>query len=358
MAKVATIVFFLLIIFGLVMLASAGVVEGQKKFGDSSYYFTHQLLYGVLPGLALFFIFSHVPSKFWKKGAFLILLVAVGLLVLVFVPQFGFAVKGAQRWLDLGWFTVQPSEFLKLALIMYLSAWFASRERKQSHSLSALIPFFLVLGFVAFLLLLQPDFGTLSIVVLIGIALYFFSGAHLKHFVILMLILVLLFGALSVAAPYRFNRIKTFFNPQQDRQGTSYHINQALISIGSGGVFGVGYGQSKQKLAYLPEPVGDSIFAVLVEELGLVGALVLLGLFLMLMLSLVRIAQQTPDAFGRLFVLGVAVWIGGQAFTNIAAISGIIPLTGVPLPLISFGSSSLVSLMIAMGIVRNVARGG
>ena len=232
---------------------------------------------------------------------------------------------------------------------------FLAFARKGERSVVSLIPFLLVLGAAAALLVLQPDFGTLGIVIIIGLAMFFFSGATFKHFFVLILVMLVLLGGLAVAAPYRFNRIKTFLNPHEDKQNTSYHINQALISIGSGGVWGLGYGQSKQKLGALPEPVGDSIFAVIVEEMGLVGGLALTGLFTIYLFALLQIARQTSDSFGRLVVLGIAVWIGGQALINIAAISGIIPLTGVPLPLISFGSSSLVSLMGAMGIIKNIS---
>ncbi|MEK7615808.1 MAG: putative lipid II flippase FtsW [Patescibacteria group bacterium] len=351
MHKATISLFFVLIIFGLVMLASAGVVEGQKKFDDSYYYAKHQLLFGVLPGIVVFLALARFPYQRWKKFALPILLVALGLLILVFVPSLNVHVKGAQRWIDVGVATVQPSEFLKFALVIYLAAWFGKRK----SSASELIPFFLILGFIVALLVMQPDFGTLGIVLMISIAMYFFSGAKLWHFLLLLLVLGVVLGGLALAAPYRFDRIKTFLDPQEDTQGASYHINQALISIGSGGVWGLGYGQSKQKFNYLPEPVGDSIFAVIVEELGLVGGLVLIGLFFALLISLAQTAKNTEDSFGRLFLLGVAVWIGGQAFINIAAISGLIPLTGVPLPLISYGSSSLVSLMAAMGIMKNIA---
>lgn len=356
MKKLAPFIFFLLIIIGLIMLSSAGIVEGQKKFDSSSYYFVHQILFGVFPGLVLFILFSKIPYDKWHKFALPLLIIALGLMVLVLVPSLGVGVKGAQRWLDLRVATIQPSEFLKFALIIYLAAWF-SRRSKGNVGIGDLIPFFLILGLVGVLLILQPDFGTLGIVMIIAIAMYFFSGAKLWHFGILIAVIALLLVVLSIAAPYRFNRIKAFLNPQEDKQGTSYHINQALISIGSGGVFGLGYGQSQQKVAYLPEPVGDSIFAVIVEEMGFVGGVVLVALFLLLLMSLMQIAKTSPDLFGRLFVLGFAVWIGGQAFINIAAISGLMPLTGVPLPLISFGSSSLVSLMAGMGIVHNIAKG-
>lgn len=351
MSKFVFVLFFVLVVFGLVMLASAGVVEGQDTCGTPSCLLIHQIKFGLLPGLLVFFVFSKIPYLYWQKFALPLLLVAIGLMALVFMPGIGVSLKGAQRWIDLGITTFQPAESLKFALVIYLAAWFGSTKSRSS-----LIPFFLVLILAVILLALQPDFGTLGIVLLIGLALYYFSGAKWWHFLIFILAMGVFIGGMALAAPYRFNRVKTFFNPEQDTQGTSYHIHQAIITIGSGGVWGLGYGQSKQKFNYLPEPVGDSIFAVVVEELGFVGGTALVGLFLLLIVSLAQLARHAPDTFSKLLVLGVAVWIGGQAFINIAAISGIIPLTGVPLPLISYGSSSLVSLMGAMGIVRNIAK--
>lgn len=354
--KTLTILIFILIVFGLAMLSSAGVVEGQKRFDSSSYYFLHQLLYGVLPGLALFFLFSKISYKFWKKVSLPLLLVVVGLMVMVFVPGVGYGLKGAHRWLNFGFVTFQPSEVLKLTLIIYFAAWFSRKEGHISAGIKSAAPFFFVVGFIGLLLLLQPDMGTLVVVVSTAVAMYFFAGVKLAHFMVLILILGILLGAFSVIEPYRLNRLKAFINPEVDKQDTSYHINQALLGIGSGGIFGLGFGQSRQKFNYLPEPVGDSIFAITVEELGLVGGVFLLGLFFALSLTLVNIAKSSPNLFSRLIILGITIWVSGQAFINIAAISGLVPLTGLPLPFISFGSSSLVSILAAMGIAVNISR--
>lgn len=354
-AKTLTILTFVLIIFGLVVLSSAGIVDGQKRFGSSYYYFMHQLLYGVLPGLALFFLFSRINYKFWKKTALPLLIAVVGLLVLVFVPGVGHGLRGAQRWVDLGFFTFQPSEILKLTLIIYLAAWFSRRDGRIDMGVQSSIPFFFVMTFVGALLLLQPDMGTLVLVSVIALSMYFFAGVKLTHFLVLILILGILLGALAVIEPYRFNRLKAYLNPSEDKQGISYHVNQAVLGIGSGGLFGLGFGQSRQKFNYLPEPVGDSIFAIVVEELGFVGAVFLLSLFIVFVLTLVNIAK-VASPFGRLLVLGIAAWISSQAVINVAAISGLIPLTGLPLPFISFGSSSLVSILAGLGIVVNIAK--
>ena len=186
--KTLTILIFILIVFGLVMLSSAGVVDGQKRFGSAFYYFLHQLLYGVLPGLAFFFLFSKINYKFWKKIALPLLIAAVGLMVLVFVPGIGYGLRGAQRWLNLGLFTFQPSEVLKLTLIIYLAAWFSRRDRQIDGGPQSLAPFLLILGFIGLLLISQPDMGTLILITLIAISMYFFAGAKFTHFVVLFLI--------------------------------------------------------------------------------------------------------------------------------------------------------------------------
>ena len=353
--KALTVLVFLLVVFGLVMLSSAGVVEGQKKFGSPYYFFQHQLLFGILPGLLLFYAASRMNYRWWRKLALPVLILAIGLTVLVFIPHFGLTIKGAQRWVNLELFTFQPAEFLKLAVIIYLAAWFGSRGTLAMHRPQALAPFLLVLAFVALLLILQPDIKTLVLIALIGVALYWFAGARLAHILAMTLVVGVIVGGLSFA-PYRLNRIKAYLDPGADKQGVSYHINQALIGVGSGGWFGVGFGQSKQKISNLPEPMGDSIFAVIVEELGLVGGAVVLMLFVLLILALVNIARHSREPFGRLFTLGLAVWLLAQMFVNIGAILNLIPLTGVPLPFFSYGSSSLISLLAGLGIARNIAK--
>lgn len=338
------------------ILFSAGVVESQKKFGSAYFYFRHQIINGVLPGFLLLWIFSKINFRHLKKVSLIVLLAAVALMVLVFVPGVGVAIKGAQRWVAFGPIVFQPAEFLKFALIIYSAAWFSRRDGKIDKGFASAIPFFLVLGFIGFLLITQPDMGTLVVVAGIAIAMYFFAGVRLTHFLMLLLVLGVLLGSLAVIAPYRFDRLKTFFNKDSDKQGSGYHINQALLGIGSGGLFGLGYGQSRQKLDYLPEPVGDSIFAIVVEELGLAGASVLILLFLGWGLTAIKIAKDSSSDFGRLAALGVLVWVLGQALINISAISGLIPLTGIPLPFVSYGSSSMVAILSACGVVMNVAK--
>lgn len=345
-----------ILFFGLAILSSAGIVEGQKKFGDSYYYLYHQLFYGILPGLVLMLLFSRVDYKIWKKIALLILVGALVLMVLVFMPSFGYGLKGATRWLNLGGVSFQPSEVLKLALVIYFAAWFGNRDERIKNWTYGMAPFFVVLGFAGGLLLIQPDIGTLVIVTLITISMYFFGGADLKHLGVIILLLAVALAAAIYMEPYRFNRVKAFLDPSVDPRGISYQINQSLISIGSGGLFGVGFGHSTQKFGFLPEVVNDSIFAIIAEELGFAGATVAIGLFLAICLVMVGIVKNISDKFGKLLVMGMAVWIIGQAFLNITAVSGLAPLTGITLPFISYGGTAMIALLAGMGIVLNVAR--
>ena len=356
MAKSFLITVGILLIFGLAMLSSAGIVEGQKKFSSEYYYLFHQLLYGVLPGLLLMFAFSKIDYKLWKKISLLVLFGALLLMVMVFVPGFGQGLKGATRWLNIGGFSFQPSEFLKLALIIYFAAWFGNRGEKVRNWIFGMAPFFIVLAIVGGLLIRQPDMGTLVIVAIIAVSMYFFGGADLRRlFIIFMLIIAALAVAIYIE-PYRLDRVKAFLDPSTDPRGISYQVNQSMISIGSGGIFGVGFGHSTQKFGFLPEVINDSIFAIIAEELGFVGSAITIGLFALLSFIMLNIAKNTTDKFGRLVVVGMVVWVISQAFINIAAISGLLPLTGITLPFISYGGTSMMMLLCGMGIVWNVAK--
>ena len=347
----------ILVVFGLVVLSSAGIVDGQKKFGSPYYYLTHQLLYGVIPGLIGMFILFRVDYRFWKKISLFVLIGSLALMIMIFMPNFGQGLKGATRWISLGAFSFQPSEILKLSLIIYLAAWFGNRNERTKKWSYGIMPFLIVLSFVALLLFLQPDIGTLIVVSFISLGIYFLAGPSYKQFVGIILVLFLGLSAIIVVEPYRFERLKSFWDPSADPRGSSYQINQSLITIGSGGLLGVGYNNSSQKQGgFLPEVIGDSIFAIIAEELGLVGSAVTVGLFGMLSFFMVSIAKNASDKFGALLVMGINIWIMSQAFVNIAALSGLVPLTGIPLPFISYGGTALVVLLSAMGIVFNIAK--
>lgn len=339
------------------MLSSASVVDAQKKFNSPYHYTFHQLLYGVLPGLALFFMLSRIDYAVWKKLSLLILFAALLLMILVLIPRFSVVLRGAQSWVSLGGVVFQPAEFLKLGLVIYLAAWFSGREDRLKNWAYGLAPFFVIVAFIGLLLVLQPDVGTLVVVSFIALGVYFLAGARVKYLLILAFIGMAVLTALVAVAPYRMDRITTFLHPANDLRGASYQLNQAFISIGSGGLWGVGFGKSTQKLgSFLPEPVGDSIFAIIAEELGFVGGIATLGLFVWLFMTLIFIARQAHDKFARLYTSGIMLWIMGQTLINVAAIAGVVPLTGLPLPFISYGSTALVSLLAGLGIVMNVAR--
>lgn len=356
MARRLILIVFLLLIFGLIVLSSAGIVEGQKKFGSAYYYLNKQILYGVLPGIFLFFLFSKIDYRFWRKISLLVLFVSLVFMILVFVPDVGVGLKGANRWISIGGWSFQPAEILKLALVIYLAAWFGGRDERIKNWSYSTAPFFVVLLFAGLLLAMQPDVGTLAVVVLIALGVYFSAGSNLKHLFAMFAIFLVAVAGLIFVEPYRFNRIKTFLDPSLDQKGISYQLNQSLIAIGSGGIFGNGFGESTQKFGFLPEVVNDSIFAVVVEELGFVGAMTLLSMFIFLSHTLISIAKNTPDKFGPLLVMGINTWIIGQAFINIAAVSGLAPLTGIPLPFVSHGGTAIMTLMAGLGIVLNIAK--
>ena len=347
---------FGLLVFGLVMISSAGIAISQQRFGDPYYFFKHQLFFGVLPGLVLMFIAQRIDYHFWKKFAFPFFVLNLIFLVLVFIPGLGLNFQGASRWIKLGPFSFQPSEMLKLTMILYLAAWLESKKEKGKDLFEGFLPFLAIVGTVGFLIIKQPDMGTLGSIVLISMAVYFMSGAHWKHLGAMLGLGALAFLALVKFESYRMGRLLVFLHPELDPRGIGYQINQALLAIGSGGIFGLGLGHSRQKFNYLPEPVGDSIFAIIAEEIGLIGAAALVVLFVIFAMRGLKIVKNAPDTFGKLVAVGITSWVIFQALMNIAAISGIVPLTGVTLPFISYGGTSLVFLLIGVGILLNISK--
>ena len=351
------IVVALILLFGLVMLSSASVAVGFNRFGDGGFYIKRQLV-ALIVGAAAFYVCYRIDYHLWQKYAFFLFLLSMFLLVLVFVPGIGVGGYGARRWLNLYFFrSFQPAEFVKLTLILYLSTWFSLRGEAVMRDLKAgVLPFIGLLVVLFGLIIKQPDLGTLLVICWIGMVLYFVGGAHPKHFAAIILSGVALLGLVIKLAPYRMARVTAFLNPWLDPQGTGYHITQAFYAIGSGGIFGVGLGHSRQKFLYLPEVTGDSIFAVIAEELGFVLSAVLIALFLVLLWRGIRIAKHATDNFGKLVAAGITAWIVGQAFLNIGAITGALPLTGIPLPLVSYGGTSLVMALAGLGILFNISK--
>ncbi len=352
---VLIVVTFLLVIFGLVMLTSASSDLARKKFNDSYFYLRHQILYGLSLGLIGFFTASKLYYKIYQKWAVGLLFLGIAGLLAIFTPL-GFSAGGADRWLNLGGLIIQPSELLKIFFVIYLAAWLSGRSERKDDFWKGLVPFLVLTGIVDFLLIIQPSTSTVAILMAAAISIYFVSGAKFRYIVGIILLGALAFAAVSYFSPYRWQRVMTFLNPDQNLQGAGYHINQSLIAIGSGQLWGVGYGQSTTKLLFLPESVGDSIFAVIAEELGFVGAILLVGAFATLVIRGFLLARKTSDSFGRLLLVGFSTLIGVQAFINIGAISGLLPLTGTPLPYISYGGTALAVFMTISGIMVNISK--
>lgn len=334
-------------LFGLVMVYNASVAEAFALFSDKTYFLRLQARWLALGWLALAAA-ALVPIAWVKKLASGLLLLSLLLLLLVLMPGWGSEALGARRWLNLGGFQLQPTELAKLALVIYLAAWL---EKSRP-----LWQFGLVLTAFLGLIMLQPDLGTALIIISTGVLVFYASGAPLTS---LLLLAVLGFSSgagLILTSPYRKERLLTFFNPLHDPQGSSYHIRQALIAIGSGGLWGLGLGESRQKFQYLPQVTTDSIFAVIAEEVGFLGAGAVILSLGMIVWRGMRIARLAPDRFSRLLAVGVSSWLGLQIFINLGAMLALVPLTGVPLPLISYGGSSLIVNLAAIGLLLNLSR--
>jgi len=339
----------ILAFFGVLMVYDSSVVIAIRDFG-TPYYFVHeQLKWLIFGGIALF-IFSNIDYHVWQKFALPMLLATLFLLIAVFFPGIGVHALGAHRWLNFGFFILQPAELVKLVLIIYLSAWFSKVEKGK------FVAFLLLLGIIIGLVIIEPDLGTAIIILSIALFLYFFSGAPLMQFLLLFPVFFVGISGLSVIAPYRFRRLTTFFNPESDPLGASYQIRQVLFALGSGGWLGVGIGKSRQKYQYLPEANTDSIFAIIGEEVGFIGAIFVVVSFLFLVWRGFKIAKGAADPFGKLLALGISSWVGIQTIINLAAMVAILPLTGVPLPLVSYGGSSLIILLSAFGILLNISK--
>lgn len=338
-----------LTLFGILMVYDSSVAIAIRDFGNQYYYAMEQFKW-LIAGYVVLIICSFVDYHVWQKLALPALIGTLVLLMAVFLPHIGVSALGAHRWINFGFFVLQPAELAKLSLIIYLSAWFTTREKGRFLS------FLMLIGMVVGLVLIEPDLGTSIIIVSIAVLMYFASGAPIRNFGILVPLLATVVLALAIISPYRMARLTTFLHPEQDTLGSSYHIHQALLAIGSGGWFGLGVGQSRQKYEYLPEANTDSIFAIVAEELGFVGAVSVILVYIFLIWRGFRIAKRAPDTFGKLIALGVTAWISVQTVINLSAMVALMPLTGVPLPFISYGGSSLIIILAAVGILLNVSR--
>lgn len=345
----------ILTLVGVLMISSAGIVYADVRFDDPYFFFKRQLI-GVVLGFIAMFILSQVDYHLYRKWSFAIFSVAAFLLILVLIPGVGSEAYGANRWLGIGPISFQPSEVMKIALILYVAAWCAGKgEEIITNAKDGLFSFVSIVGFACILVLFQPDVGTTAMLVFISVGIYFLAGGRLIHIFAIVGAGFVALIALIATAPYRMARFTAFINPESDLQGSGYQVQQALIAIGSGGLLGLGLGHSKQKGLYLPEPVGDSIFAIIAEELGMIGTISIVILFILFAWRGMRIAKTAPDVFGSLVAGGITIWIVGQAIMNIAAITALMPLTGIPLPFISYGGTSVMFTLASVGILLNIS---
>jgi len=351
----ATIV-FLLIAVGAAMFISASL--GILARNEVTFYsvLVSQLLLGFGFGSIGMYFALKIDYKFWRRYSFWIFLGSILLTAAVFIPNLGWSRLGAERWIDLGFLRFQPVEFLKFGFIIYFAAWLSWAKNRVQDFKFGILPLFVLLAIIAFILFNQPDTKSFILITITGMCMLFVSGVSMKWITLLGTIAVIVLGVLVYFTPYLQERVKTFIDPSQDPQGSSYQIQQSLIAIGSGGILGRGYGQSIQKFSYLPEPQGDSIFAVAGEELGFVGSTAIIILYLLFVLRGLRIAKNSPDLFSRLLVSGIVILIVAQSFMNIASVTGVFPLTGVPLVFMSHGGTSLMIYLIAVGIVLQISR--
>ncbi|KKR49150.1 MAG: Stage V sporulation protein e [Candidatus Magasanikbacteria bacterium GW2011_GWC2_40_17] len=347
----------ILLFFGLLMLFSASSPESYAIFHDPYFLIKRQILLGVLPGVILFYIFSRLDFNFWQKAALPLFLFSLGLLILVLIPGVGGDFGSARSWFSIFGFSFQPSELMKLALAIYLASWLSRLSKEDfTNYTKSFFPFLAIVAVIGLLLMKQPDMGTFLVLFLISLGIYFVAGGPLLHLLILFGGGLVGFISLVFISSYRLHRLLAFLNPKEDVLGIGYHINQALLALGSGGFFGLGWGHSRQKFQYLPEVSADSIFAIIGEELGFLISVIFICLLFFIFFRGLKIAQNAPNHFGKLLTVGIMVWFIGQSCLNIGAMVGLLPLTGLPLPFVSHGGSALMILLAALGIVVNISK--
>ncbi len=347
---------FVLVISGFFILASAFLGPAAQNADTFYSALLRQILIGFLGGGLAFFIVSRIPYQIWQKLALPIFLATLLLTTLVFAPHIGFLHGGSRRWISLGPLFFQPSELLKFGFLIYLSSWLASRKEEVSSFKFGLFPFLIIIAFVGALLMMEPNVSTLLVIGFTAISLFFIAGGRFKQIAVAALIAGALLFALVSTQSYLKERVLVFMDPSHDPQGSGYQTQQAKIAFGSGGLFGKGFGMSVQKFNYLPEPTGDSIFAIIGEEFGFIGTAALIGLFLFFLYRGLQISSRAPDNFGRLLGSGIAIMIVFQSFMNMAAMTGIFPLTGLPLLFISQGGSALALTLAEVGVLLNISK--
>ncbi|WP_419883759.1 stage V sporulation protein E [Peribacillus sp. B-H-3] len=344
-----------LLAIGLIMVYSASAIWAAYKFDDSFYFAKRQMLFAFVGVIAMFFIMN-VDYWTWRTWSKALIIICFVLLLVVLIPGIGVARNGSRSWIGVGAFSIQPSEFMKLAMIAFLAKFLSERQKLITSFRKGLLPA-LALVFTAFgLIMLQPDLGTGTVMVGTCIVMIFISGARVSHFGVLGLLGLTGFVGLVLSAPYRMKRITSFLDPWQDSLGSGFQIIQSLYAIGPGGLFGLGLGQSRQKFFYLPEPQTDFIFAILSEELGFIGGSLVILLFALLLWRGIRIALGAPDLYGSLVAVGIIAMVAIQVMINIGVVTGLMPVTGITLPFLSYGGSSLTLMLMAIGVLLNISR--
>lgn len=344
-----------LLAVGLIMVYSASAVWAEYKFQDAFFFAKRQMLFAGV-GIAAMFFIMNISYWTWQTWAKTILIVCFVLLILVLIPGVGNVRNGSRSWIGIGAFSIQPSEFMKLAMISYLAKYLSENQKLITVFRKGLVPS-LALVFTAFaMIMLQPDLGTGTVMVGTCIVMIFIAGAKISHFAGLGLVGVAGFVGLIASAPYRIERITSFLDPWSDPLGSGFQIIQSLYAIGPGGLFGLGLGESRQKFFYLPEPQTDFIFAILSEELGFIGGSFILLLFALLLWRGIRIALGAPDLYGSFLAVGIIAMIAIQVMINIGVVTGLMPVTGITLPFLSYGGSSLTLMLMAIGVLLNISR--
>lgn len=345
-----------LTLFGIVMVFSASQVAALSAYKDSFYFLKRQAIWAAI-GFSLLMLFANIDYRRLRTFSLSFLGISIALLIAALIPGVSTVAGGASRWLTFGPLSVQPSEIAKLALVIFCADLLARRQERLGNLFDLIVPIIPVLGLMALLIILQPDLGTLVIIAVTVFVLLFVAGAKLHHLILLGLSGLSAVILLIFSASYRRERLLSFLNPWKDPMETGFHIIQSLIALGSGKVFGLGLGMSRQKFFYLPAAHTDFIFAIVGEELGLIGTLAVILGFSILIYMGIKIAFHSSSLFGRLLATGITTLIATQAIINMGAVTGLLPITGVPLPLISFGGSSLTLSLMGIGVLLNISSG-
>lgn len=339
-------------ILGLVMITSSSYIWAEYKFSDPFKFFKSQFIFFIISIVIMIFV-SKIDYEIYFKKSKQIFLISLLLLILVLIPGIGTVRNGSRSWFGIGSFGVQPSEFMKLSMIIFLSKYLSLNGKKVKKNC---IPALLIILLIFALIMLQPDFGTGIVIVMIGISLLYIAGVNMKIFFKLGILGVIGIIILIIIAPYRLKRIISFLNPWSDPLGSGFQIIMSLYAIGPGGLFGYGLGNSRQKHFYLPEPQTDFIFSIILEELGFLGCILVIGLFLLIIISGLIISKRCNDLFSKYVSFAITFWIAFQSILNLCVVVGLIPVTGVTLPFLSYGGSSLLTFYIGIGIILNIAK--